>query len=494
MHSRVLSTILAIVMLPIPALADHTGGSPVHVSRDADDIFQVDSGPGLDTPCTFRNDGPLEIELGIDRYYGEVSSTGTLLKRTELVDEGYMPATATLRMPAFDVDRNASPGPGRRPEIDEVWFNGNFVGILSGSNNTWVLNEFEIPIDWIFVPERGSLGQEPTPKVNEIQIRIDTENSEEVWCTAIDWVELRLPGIAPILLVHGVNSGPSTWSRVARFLDLEGVPFEDEIQLGRNDSVDENGQLLGETLPDIAKSFGVRDVHVVAHSKGGLDMRRYLHAHSGAEVNVLSLHTLSTPHHGSVLADISLENRTNPRPESADPDVQAYLDVDDVINFLRRGPKGDALEGLTVDRAVVFNGSNPGTGGAAGFTYGADADLDGNGSISIDELEGFIPFSCPDVLTSQCEALGDLSYRILRDVSEITVVEKTRSFGLIRYTELTPVPTAGPLVNDLAVTDASSRLGGALHDGPRAANHGTIKDRPATRLILDIIRSQFPVD
>lgn len=492
MRRRFLIAIISAIFLPLPVPADHGGGSPVHPASSTDDTFRADSGPGLDTRCTFREDGPLEIELPIDRFYGEVSSVGTLLKRRAFIDKGYMPRRMILRMPAFDVDSEANQRGTRRPEVDEVWFNDHQIGILSGRNNTWVLNEFEIPLDLILFPERGDLGEGPEPRVNEIRIEIDTANSDEVWCTAIDWVQIEILGPAPILLVHGINANPGTWSRVDRLLELEGLPFESEIRLGRSDTVDANAELLAELLPDITTSFGVRDVHVIAHSKGSLDMRRYLHTFSSPEVNVLSLFMLDSPHHGSILADLSVENRTNPSLESADPELEDYLEVDDILRFLGQGPSLPGLRDLTVGAANTFNTVSPGTGGPTGFTFGSDADLDDDGVIQAEELEGF--FSCPGFVTDLCARVGNLSYRILRDVGGLQLTEETRALGLIRYTDVQPIPTTAPRLNDLVVTDRSSRLLGAFHFGPRDANHSTIKDRPAARLILELIRSEFPVN
>jgi len=61
-------------------------------------------------------------------------------------------------------------------------------------------------------------------------------------------------------------------------------------------------------------------VHLVAHSKGGLDCRYYLAEHYGEvgpstrSFDVLSLTTLGTPHNGSVLADV-MHNSHNPQAQ-----------------------------------------------------------------------------------------------------------------------------------------------------------------------------------
>jgi len=60
----------------------------------------------------------------------------------------------------------------------------------------------------------------------------------------------------------------------------------------------------------LATQYGVDSLHVVCHSKGGLDAKSYLerfHPANSAQFKVLSLTTIGTPHAGSVLADMCVE-------------------------------------------------------------------------------------------------------------------------------------------------------------------------------------------
>src|SRR5204862_2296448 len=68
-----------------------------------------------------------------------------------------------------------------------------------------------------------------------------------------------------------------------------------------------HGGLLATLVSAKAKEFGARHGHIIAHSKGGLDTRDFLARTIPANFGVLSLITLSTPHHGSVGADYSLD-------------------------------------------------------------------------------------------------------------------------------------------------------------------------------------------
>jgi hypothetical protein len=130
------------------------------------------------------------------------------------VAAGLLSPTATLIQPAFDVDSNAAPPPPYQPERDRVSFNGQQIGFLTGEDNQWKLNSFEIPIDKLKFPARGSGGSAPTPAKNEVRIDIDTANSAEVWCTAIDWSAQSFKAMSPVLLIHGTT--PTARSSIAR--------------------------------------------------------------------------------------------------------------------------------------------------------------------------------------------------------------------------------------------------------------------------------------
>lgn len=66
----------------------------------------------------------------------------------------------------------------------------------------------------------------------------------------------------------------------------------------------QNGSLFARQLEAIKRAFRVPAVTVVAHSKGGVDVETAC-AYYGAAASVERLVTLSSPHHGSFLADIA---------------------------------------------------------------------------------------------------------------------------------------------------------------------------------------------
>ncbi len=154
------------------------------------DIFLTDASPGLDTGCTFNSSplNPLTIDVVIDRFVGDVDANGYLVNPAPLISAGILPAGVDIILPAYDVDYNgAAP-----PERDELLFNGQSLGFLTGDNNIWKLNTFRIDIRKVKFPQRPAPGAAPTPVSNRVQIRIDTLSSER-WCTSIDWVALVIP-------------------------------------------------------------------------------------------------------------------------------------------------------------------------------------------------------------------------------------------------------------------------------------------------------------
>ena len=257
-----------------------------------DSVFVVDCGGGLDTGCTFRGGGPLNITLKVGRVVGDVA---------KLKASGAIKPTATLRLPAFDVDYFGGGGQFN-PERDRISFNGRVVPgeFLQGDNNIWRLNEFEIPVEWINFPSDPGQGGTVTPADNFVRIDIDTANSDEVWCVSIDWIELKIEVARPVVMAHGILSDGSTWSnRWVPGLNQVGVPNTNELNMGRLDSIGNNAGKISNVVNASKTRWGVDRVTIVAHSKGGLDSREYVENNQSVE----QLVQLGTPNAGSPLAD-----------------------------------------------------------------------------------------------------------------------------------------------------------------------------------------------
>lgn len=113
----------------------------------------------------------------------------------------------------------------------------------------------------------------------------------------------------PILMVHGVFFRDfeqlNYWGRIPQELIDNGAT----IFYGEHNSaspVAKSGEELARRIKDIKAQTGCEKVNVIAHSKGGLDMR-YAIAKCGAYEDVASLTTINTPHRGCEFADFLLE-------------------------------------------------------------------------------------------------------------------------------------------------------------------------------------------
>ena len=131
-------------------------------------------------------------------------------------------------------------------------------------------------------------------------IRIDRNNSrrDEKVC------ETKYP----ILMVHGVFFRDfkhfNYWGRIPFDLELNGAT----VYYGGQHSaaaVADCAAELETRIREIVETTGCEKVNVIAHSKGGLDMR-YALQNRGIAPYVASLTTVNTPHKGCIFADFLL--------------------------------------------------------------------------------------------------------------------------------------------------------------------------------------------
>ena len=457
--------------------------SKIAPRKPNDTRFVENEGGGLDTGCTFRPQGPLVISLPVKRVVGETNSDGTLKFPQQMIASGVLSQFATLRLPAFDVDLEGAPGVP--PELDHILFNGVNVGSLSGSNETWKLNEFQIPIELVRFGTRN-VGGEPTPGNNQITILIDQGSGSDVnWCTAIDWVELTFKTVSPVILIHGNGQSGSFFvdTGFVGYLQSRFIPFDRSIALERK-AIYANGDEINRQLPNIVKSFGVDSIHLVAHSKGGLDARAYLQVHQHSHDNdfkVLSLNTLSSPHDGTLLTDL-LEER------AAAAKMVGTLGSIDYEGFpawtgsmAALATFDDGLKDLTTKKVAVFNASNVSAlpPALSISTVGGDADVNENGRIdrNPDEYAGLRDFNLflkgSDLVAPEFgRRIIDAMYQILRNTSSIkmeccrttTTLFVRRKIATIRAT-----PSEIIVPNDTLVTGASAI--GAESILPRSENN-----------------------
>ena len=114
----------------------------------------------------------------------------------------------------------------------------------------------------------------------------------------------------PVMMMHG-------FGMLASFR-RQGHLHEEAMHLRRRgvaafapnvspyDTVPVRARLWEERLDHVLSETGAEQVNLVAHSMGGLDAR-YLISIRGRHDDIASLTTISTPHHGSAIARILLE-------------------------------------------------------------------------------------------------------------------------------------------------------------------------------------------
>lgn len=495
--------------------------SPFDPPEDGDESFSNDSGPGLDTGCSFRSDGPLMFNIEVKRFVGELNPDGTLKNADALIAAGAISRTVKLIMPNYDVDSNASI-PGVAPERDRVSINGVAVGFLEGENNQWVLNSFEVDVRKIKFAERGADGNNPTGGVNEIRIDIDTANAEENWCTATDWANGSFKALSPIILIHGNNSNGAFFDR-QHFTDellAQGVlKFDNSINLAAGAPspggtfIANNARELNQKIPAIVRGFGVKKVHLIAHSKGGLDSRAYLADYQRRyqkEFKILSLTTLSTPHDGSAVADVSIERQVAAQQigNFGKIEYEGFPEWLGSLTFVMEKALGidDGRRNLTTNYVTnTFGRRNVPKLSGLGVAYNtvaANADRNNNQQIDStpDEFSGLriedkYLRGLFSVNENAAAAVPNLLYQILYKTSGVNVSYRKDCFLKIcrNIAIISSIDHRNPQKNDTLVTEASAsgqnsifglRTFHHMFDGIDGKDHGTVANRDAAKKVL----------
>lgn len=492
--------------------------SPFDPLKESDVAFVTDSAPLLDTGCRFnsaRGGGPITFEIRITRFVGPVNSDGTLQNVNQLISNTVISPTATLLMPAFDVDYDAPSG-----ERDRVIFNGHDLGFLTGANEIWKLNSFEVPIGFVKFPTRGANGTAPTPAVNTVQIDIDVNNVG--WCTAIDWGTNTFKALSPIILIHGNNSNGGFFDRQGFTGELASrrMLYDNSISLPTA-SITSNGLALNNTvsgIPGIVKSLGVDSVHLIVHSKGGLDTREYLANYQPANdslFKILSYTSLSTPHNGSAGADVMVarDDATRLIGDLGRVEFEGFpLFTAKVIEQLTID---DGVRNLTTDFVGSFNTANiPRLPRDTVYnTVAADADTDNSNSIdrSFPDEYAELRAESPALAGIDNPNLGPLNrsriainivYQILRETRTVTLSTQMRCNLLGRNCKqvatITSVPNPTPLGNDTLVTIPSGNGELSLEArvtnrmtfaGAAGRNHSNIANAGVARTVIPWIVS-----
>jgi hypothetical protein len=503
--------------------------NPNSPDTPTDARFITTSGAGLKGACEKRSKGPLQISFDISRVVGEVNSSGFLTQPAEMVRHGVIARDAVLRVAAFS--RRLQ---GASPHQDHILVNGlelNSSGAnLTGPHNEWEIAKFNVPMDVLKFPARQP-GQPVQPARNVLTVEIDSANQGkgEDWCTAIDWVELSFNALYPVIMVHGNGQGDDDqggkfWeggvldtadkprlqmggASIAEVFRSQLIPFDNSISM-RTDTTRAHGTILGTVIPRIAGEFGVKHVHLLAHSKGGLDSRDFIARTIPKNFAVLSISTLSTPHQGSAGPDYQID--------SVDADL-AYSDDSTRTYIGTQSPPNKGTSSLRVAATRAFNQQNvpllPKQFTVDGETtpvayrcISADMNVDdsanlltGNPTISFDETYG-LPGQggLPDAIWS---TVLQTAYRITGYVIETYAEELllpetangilTGNVVPVKIVKEVLSPTFRP--NDIAVTRESACVGPFVEIAHIKANHSTVATAQSAELVLNELRKIQPM-
>ena len=125
------------------------------------------------------------------------------------------------------------------------------------------------------------------------------ETDKEGWCQRMN-TDKKV-----VLLLHGMgfrdNGIINYWGRIPKLIESRGY----KVYYGNQDSnapIEVNGQVIANRLQSIFEETNCNEIHIIAHSKGGLDAR-YAISSLGMDRYVSTLTTISTPHNGSPTVD-----------------------------------------------------------------------------------------------------------------------------------------------------------------------------------------------
>lgn len=466
---------LAAAVFAAPAAAQSS--SPFPPPQEKFGTYVIDSGPGLDTGCTYRSGGPLRINLKLPKVVNDqqLNADGTLKDAQKLIANGVLSAQAAIRFPVFDIDDKAVTS-GYSPEVDRVSFNGRFKKTLEGFNNTWTDDTILVPI------EELKFGQD-----NELLIEIDTANTAEYWCMAVDWVAIEFQVTPPYILQHGIYANQSSWDDsqaqgVLAAMEERGMLFT-RFSLGTgaggNASAAANAAELDTLITNYLLPLKAKQVHIIAHSKGGLDTQ-VLQA-SGPEYEILSLSTLSTPHLGSVAADMSIIGKTRAddlKANGADPNGYAASYIGTMT--FGQGPQLPGLADLTTAAASTALSTGQRNNIANTYTIGANADLNDDDMLTANESAGLFPYLA--------HYGARRAWWVLRDFASAQMTLTTvpgKLWGTRTVLTYTLVSATTPQLNDIVVTESSANSGYGTALGNSHANHSTVKSAANVNTILD---------
>lgn len=165
----------------------------------------------------------------------------------------------------------------------------------------------------------------------------------------------------PIVLAHGFNGSPENeWGVNPIIIDAlraDGHAVH-VARVSPFQSVEHRGQELADQIDIALAENNAEYVNIIAHSMGGLDSRYAISA-LGYEDRVRSLVTISTPHHGSLVADAALGLIPEFADSAVNAIVRAFAGTFTEEDLAENSDLRSAFESLAESSAHEFNRDVP---------------------------------------------------------------------------------------------------------------------------------------
>jgi pimeloyl-ACP methyl ester carboxylesterase len=352
--------------------------------------------------------------------------------QTMLTVGGYLTSEVLVDLHIKVISDQPDQDNGKAFDLEVVNINGLVLGQHQAVRvGKWERVTVSVPVGWVkfgrFDEAYDGYPAEPFVGINKVLIRtyardLTGDKAIKGGLTLNPQGLIAFDAIAPVIFIHGAGDTGGEWLKPStihrsdvgwdydNILDFFGpdhtpvVPFFNGISLGvgGGGSIASNAKQLTNDLPWVLSGFGAKRCHLVAHSKGGLDSRGFLGTPwykkqfedgRSLKAKVLSLYTFSTPHRGSVQANIAFEM---PMRKARDTDTYGANELASSFakqyNFWMRlgvnyiGPARNTAKNLTTGFMADFNAQNAldvpqNQFGLKFYNLAADADI-----IEVDKI------------------------------------------------------------------------------------------------------------
>lgn len=224
---------------------------------------------------------PLDVEIPISRYYGDpirLSNNKLLPRYAQLSVAIYAscPIQLTVNNRAL-VDRVSEPG-------------------------SWMVRTLDIPIGDVKFPAVPG-----ETAINTIRVQRHPRGNT-TFCFNVGPASLTVEAPPPVVLIHGfLADGYTAWgnSAVKDAITTLGIPTSGaQLDLGRFGSYQSRAAELSRFLKDFRLRYGVRDLVLLGHSRGGLDARRYV-SDNASDHGIAEIIQLGSPNLGAMMLGLT---------------------------------------------------------------------------------------------------------------------------------------------------------------------------------------------